>query len=250
MTTLTGQLYPRIRAHKRRSVGALSYPCSASHPLAMLLEERDCGSATTQRERSMCVNRVKVGELARPFSVTALDGSLVDLATVKGHPTLVNLFRYTGCPLCSLNYWYLIQRYPVWHAQGLQVLTIFDSSPADVQTFVAKHGMPFPVIADPEQALYRLYGSQTSWWGFWWGFVRRWRNYAEARQRGLAQSAVNGTINRMPAQFLLTPELVVARAYYGQDFGDFLPAAHIEQWLARYSEAGATVSHSDTMFVS
>lgn len=38
----------------------------------------------------------------------------------------------------------------------------------------------------------------------------------------------------MPAQFLITPEGRIARAYYGRDLGDFLPtseiATFVQQW--------------------
>ena len=185
------------------------------------------------------------GDPAIPFSTTSVDGQMLDLTALQGQPILLNLFRYTGCPLCSLNYWYLIQRYPQWHAQGLQVVTVFDSITDDVQAFAAKQGMQFPVIADATQEIYRLYGSNTSWLGFWWGFIRHRADYAESRRRGLANSRVNGTINRMPAQFLITPDFRIETVHYGRDFGDFLPFAQIEQFLHRTTGQIASVSVVD-----
>ena len=182
------------------------------------------------------------GDPAIPFRTTTIDGQAIDLAALQGRPLLLNLFRYTGCPLCSLSYWYMIEKYPMWHARGLQVITVFESQPDAVRTFAAKYSMPFSVIADPEHRIYRQYGADTSWWGFFWGFIRHRDDYAESRRRGLANSAINGTINRMPSQFLLTPELMIDTAHYGNDFGDFLAFEHIETFLARYEKTPASTS--------
>ena len=188
------------------------------------------------------MKHLEAGNPAIPFSATTIDGQSWDLVALQGQPMLINLFRYTGCPLCSLSYWYLIEKYPAWHARGLQVVTVFEAKREDVQRFATKHGMPFPVIADAEHRIYRQYGADTSWWGFFWGFIRRRKNYAESRQRGLANSAINGTINRMPSQFLVTPELTIDTAHYGKDFGDFLAFEAIESFLARYSPTPVTTS--------
>ena len=42
----------------------------------------------------------------------------------------------------------------------------------------------------------------------------------------------DGNHLQLPADFLLNPDLTIARAYYGRDIGDHLPLNEIEQFLA------------------
>jgi len=35
----------------------------------------------------------------------------------------------------------------------------------------------------------------------------------------------------IPADFLIGPDLVIEKAYYGKDIGDHIPVADVEAWL-------------------
>lgn len=55
-----------------------------------------------------------------------------------------------------------------------------------------------------------------------------------ATSSGKGEPPGTGDRFQMPAQFLITPEGRIARAYYGRDLGDFLPtseiATFVQQW--------------------
>jgi hypothetical protein len=46
--------------------------------------------------------------------------------------------------------------------------------------------------------------------------------------------AFDGDLGLLPAEFLLTPELQIARAHYGKDTGDFLPFSDIDSFVLQY----------------
>ena len=174
---------------------------------------------------------LKAGEIAPHFLMKDTSGQMIDLAHYRGSRTMLSFFRYTGCPLCNLRFWYLTQRYPHYRAQGLRIISVFESSQADTRDFASKFASPFPIIADPKRELYKLYKLETSWTGFVRGFLLRGAAFEEAQSRGLAKWNINGTAQRMPADFLLNPDQTIATAYYGKDMGDFLQLTQIDDFL-------------------
>ena len=176
---------------------------------------------------------LKAGEIAPHFLMKDTSGQMIDLAHYRGSRTMLSFFRYTGCPLCNLRFWYLTQRYPHYRAQGLRIISVFESSQADTRDFASKFASPFPIIADPKRELYKLYKLETSWTGFVRGFLLRGAAFEEAQSRGLAKWNINGTAQRMPADFLLNPDQTIATAYYGKDMGDFLQLTQIDDFLSQ-----------------
>ena len=179
---------------------------------------------------------LKAGEIAPHFLMKDTSGQMIDLAHYRGSRTMLSFFRYTGCPLCNLRFWYLTQRYPHYRAQGLRIISVFESSQADTRDFASKFASPFPIIADPKRELYKLYKLETSWTGFVRGFLLRGAAFEEAQSRGLAKWNINGTAQRMPADFLLNPNQTIATAYYGKDMGDFLQLTQIDDFLSQSTE--------------
>ena len=96
---------------------------------------------------------------------------------------------------------------------------------------VARAPIPFPLIPDPERALYRLYGVTASWLGYLAGTLRL-RTVRDAFRRGFYPGKSDGVIAQLPAEFLIGSDLVIERAYYGKDIGDHLPLGEIDVWVA------------------
>ena len=99
-----------------------------------------------------------------------------------------------------------------------------------MQQQMQQHQLGFPVIADPEQALYALYGVEASWLGFLRGAMQV-KKYNEAKALGFAGGAMDGNKARLPADFLLDEQLTVARTFYGQRIDEHLPIGELKQWL-------------------
>ena len=178
----------------------------------------------------MKCKRLGNGDLAPAFAILNLDGREVSLGNYCERKLLLAFFRYGACPLCNLRMTFLIDAFPRWQEQGLDVVAVFESPAERLLETVASQATPFPVIPDPERKLYRLYGVVPSWWGYVVG-VFRFRAFRDAFKLGFHPGKGEGAITQLPAEFLIGPDLRIERAYYGKDIGDHLPLEEIDAWL-------------------
>lgn len=174
--------------------------------------------------------RLQTGDRAPSFAAQSLNGHDVDLERYRGRKLLLSFFRYGACPLCNLRMTFLIDAFPRWQEQGLDVIAIFESPQERLLETVASNPIPFPVIPDPERILYKQYGVTASWLGYVIGAFRV-RSFRAAFQRGFHIGRGEGAIAQLPAEFLIGPDLTIERAYYGKDIGDHLPITEIDEWL-------------------
>jgi thioredoxin-dependent peroxiredoxin len=178
--------------------------------------------------------RLKTGTTAPPFETIDMDGRTIQLADFHGQKLLLAFFRYASCPLCNLRISELIRHQPELQMQGLQILAIFQSPLERLQQYAGRQRPPFSMIPDPDGRLYRLYGVESSWSGFLKGSLRVGA-LATATARGFLPGPMDGNKARIPADFLISPDLIIQTAYYGNDIGDHLPLPNIRQWLAQAS---------------
>jgi thioredoxin-dependent peroxiredoxin len=179
--------------------------------------------------------RIQEGQPAPLFSATAIRGDMVRLDGFMGRHVLLSFQRYAGCPLCNLRTYYLTMRYPAFKGRGLDILVVIESPADAILRQETLRDAPFPIIADPQQHLYQLYGVKTSVWG---ALLGRWRmraTYADGRRQGMGDHSVPGDRTRIPADFLIGPDLMVQRAYYGRDLGDNLPIEEVEAFSLAYA---------------
>jgi len=103
----------------------------------------------------------RVGDAPPDFSGTAIDGSAVSMAALKGQPTWLT-FGASWCPDCRAEAIDLQATYVKYQPQGLAVLGVFIDEPESAVAEYAKRvGFTFPLLSDPEGKvadLYRTYG--------------------------------------------------------------------------------------------
>ena len=133
------------------------------------------------------------------------------------------------CPLCNIRTFYLIDRAQKYRQQGLEIVTFFESSPHRAYEFLNPLRAPFPIVGDLGRTIYAKYGLESSMFGTARGTMTRRGVYQEARQRGLGIwqllpgfFAMDGNRFRMPADFLIGPDLTIQKVHYGRDSGDFM----------------------------
>lgn len=175
--------------------------------------------------------RVAEGDKARDFSVTDIFGSRISLGDFEGRKTLLSFYRYASCPLCNLRIRQLIKELPGLSKKGLAVLAFFESPKGSIKRYICRQDVPFPMIADPERQIYRLYGVESSWLGFLKGCVRP-ALFESVLVHGFMPGRMEGDKALLPADFLIGPDLTVSRAYYGRDAGDHVPVNEIQEFLA------------------
>lgn len=97
-----------------------------------------------------------VGFAAGDFSLESLTGETVWLGDQLGKPVIIN-FWATWCAPCELEM-PLFQEYYEKYAPDLQILAVNFSEPVeDIQPFVDRLGMTFPVLLDPDGKVSKLY---------------------------------------------------------------------------------------------
>lgn len=103
----------------------------------------------------------RAGSVPPDFHVTAVDGSAVSIAALKGQPTWLT-FGASWCPDCRAEATDLQATYAKYESQGLSVLAIFiQEDKAAVQDYAKRVGFTFPMVADPSSRiadLFRTYG--------------------------------------------------------------------------------------------
>jgi peroxiredoxin len=192
--------------------------------------------------------RLKVGQTAPPFTVLDIAGRPVSLAAYAGTKVMLSFYRAAVCPLCNVRLAHLIYRYPQYQAQGMAIVAFFESSPENARYYLDRLRCPFPLIADLQRQVYTLYGLETSMLGTARGTLRN-GVYREARARGLGVAdklrgfiLMDGRKFRMPAEFLLGPDMRIRRAYYAHDAGDFLSFAELDRFAAENEPAASARS--------
>lgn len=102
-----------------------------------------------------------VGQDAPDFEVTASDGRRVALADLRGKKNLV-LYFYPGdfTPVCTKETCSFRDMYADLVSKDTEVLGVSTDDDASHAKFAAKYDVGFPLAADPEMRLARLYGVQ------------------------------------------------------------------------------------------
>src|SRR5262249_48142474 len=171
--------------------------------------------------------RLKVGDLAPAFAAIDLYGRRVSPLDSAGQILLLSFNRSAVCPLCNVRLSLLISRYQEYRQRGVQVMAVFESSPDYLHYYLDRQHPPFPVVVDLEHVSYSLYGLETSLWGVIKARLTRGSTYREAARKGIGgnfyynMAHMDGNFNRMPADFVIGPDMRIRFAYYGRDAGDF-----------------------------
>lgn len=182
--------------------------------------------------------RLRPGRMAPPFNAVDLYGRRVSLLEYANVRVLLSFFRAAVCPLCNLRLAQLIQRYPLYQRHGLYVIAFFESAPEYGHHYLDRQQAPFPLIAGLDSDVYDLYGVESSFWSAGYARLTRWSQYRAAARLGVGGNPLqnmyqmDGRFGRLPADILLDPGLVVRRAYYARDPGDFMLFSEVDAFLA------------------
>jgi cytochrome c biogenesis protein CcmG/thiol:disulfide interchange protein DsbE len=100
-----------------------------------------------------------VGDAPPAFKLTTLDGAVIDYPSATAGKVVVLRFWATWCPFCK-DEMKMIQT--VWSQsrdKGLEVLAVnAGQDKGDIDGFIAKLGVTYPVLLDPGSKVTRQYG--------------------------------------------------------------------------------------------
>ena len=146
--------------------------------------------------------RIAEGERARAFRTTDIAGNVVDLADYLTDTSCSRSSASRRARICNLRVHRMIERYPAYHDAGMAMIAVFESPRAAMLRYVAgRMDAPFPLIADPEDRLYRLYGLEKSWGKFAMAYINpraAAKSFRDACRRRIRQGVLAGQDRRGP----------------------------------------------------
>jgi peroxiredoxin Q/BCP len=179
--------------------------------------------------------RLVAGQKAPQFDVLDMDGRRITLEDYRGVFLLLSFYRFAGCPICNIRMWQLAQKASEYRTHGLHLLACVDSRAERVDQELDRTQYPFPLIAGLGGGLFEKYGVESSVPRAVKGLLTRPGMLLQVRSKNFSSWVphrdVDGRFGRLPADFLIDPGGRILLAFYGQDLGDFLPAAQVDLFL-------------------
>lgn len=99
------------------------------------------------------------GFLAPDFRLETTSGETVELADLRGHPVLINLWA-TWCPPCRAEMPAIQRVHQEYSGQGLQVLAVNATNQDDasrIEAFARDYQLTFPILLDRDGRVTRDY---------------------------------------------------------------------------------------------
>ena len=155
-----------------------------------------------------------------PYETGRTLGETVD--RVRGKTALVFL-RYYGCTLCQYNIHVFKSEHEKIAATGGQMLVVLQSDPQKLAAQVKQGDLPFDIICDPDQEIYKLLEIKPA------ASKEEMRDETTADKIAALKAKVpveythgeyEGDELQLPATFILEPDLTVTYAGYHKAISD------------------------------
>lgn len=111
------------------------------------------------------------GDPAPPFSLTDHSGATVTLGDFAGRRLLIYFYPRAFTPGCTTEACDLRDRHEAFLQAGWEIVGISPDPPERLARFRQKHGLPFPLLSDPDHEVAEAYGA----WGDKASFGRQTR---------------------------------------------------------------------------
>lgn len=100
----------------------------------------------------------KIGSLAPDFKLLATNEQSVSLTDFRGKNNVIVFFiRETTCPQCRTHVAQLGRMYEQFKEADTEVIVILGEGIEKAREYANEIGLPFPILCDPDRAVYNLY---------------------------------------------------------------------------------------------
>jgi peroxiredoxin Q/BCP len=103
----------------------------------------------------------ETGDPAPGFTLTADDGGTVSLADFEGNRLVIFFYPKAFTPGCTTEACDFRDRHEHFAEAGYAIVGISPDEPSRLERFREEHGLPFPLLSDPDHAIAAAYGA----WG-------------------------------------------------------------------------------------
>lgn len=174
--------------------------------------------------------RLETGIEVPSFAVVDLDGEEVTAQTYAGKRWWLILARFAACPFCALRLHALLGRQKALAEAGVEVVVVFPSSERRARQFAKKYDPWFRVVADPDQVVFELFGSETSWAGELRTAINVPKVLKALVQTKMNPLGVDDAVHRMPSEYLIEADGTIGRVHYGEEMDDGFAVETVLEW--------------------
>ncbi|MEH0155473.1 thioredoxin-dependent thiol peroxidase [Limibacter armeniacum] len=100
-----------------------------------------------------------IGQKAPEFIAKDQNGDEIKLSDFKGKKVVLYFYPKDNTPGCTAQSCNLRDNYEALQAKGYEVIGVSTDGEKSHQKFIAKHELPFRLIADEDKAVHELYGT-------------------------------------------------------------------------------------------
>lgn len=104
------------------------------------------------------MNELKEGQQAPEFTANDQDGNTVSLSQFRGQKVVLYFYPKDDTPGCTTEACDFRDNYQGLKAKGIVVLGVSIDDEKSHAKFVAKHQLPFTLLADTDKAIVEAYG--------------------------------------------------------------------------------------------
>ncbi|WKV11858.1 thioredoxin-dependent thiol peroxidase [Marivirga harenae] len=104
---------------------------------------------------------LNIGDNAPDFNAKDQDGNEIKLSDFKGKKVVLYFYPKDNTPGCTAQACNLRDNYEDLQKQGYVVLGVSQDSEKSHKKFIEKQSLPFPLIADEDHTVHKLFGT----WG-------------------------------------------------------------------------------------
>lgn len=156
-------------------------------------------------------------EYVTPFS----QGNTLSETAARASKTALVFLRYWGCPLCQYDIRLLAQSHDRITAKGGQLLVVLQSDPAGLAAKLEKpEALPFAIICDPEQKLYRQFGIEAAANMAKMADFKMLGRMVKATKLGIRHGEYEGEEKQLPAAFVVDGDRKILYAHYAASVSD------------------------------
>jgi len=173
------------------------------------------------------MGKVKVGEKALDFTFDTIYEKGLKLSDVvkNADKTVVHFLRYYGCPTCQLDIRYYMGLIDKIKAKNAQLYVALQSKPETLKGALGDETLPFDIICDPDQEIYKLYdiGSITEEARATVDMNVMAEKRAKIQELGIVHGEYEGNEQQLPALFIIDKDMNLQYVQYSVNMTD-MPA--------------------------